>query len=92
MAQFSPLNIPDVTGRDRYIMVQALATAFALIGTLPYECQEASNRHDMAKLLRHMCGEDWMIQAHAARHVLSEAEWSGEKRPLRRDEFSEFAE
>lgn len=69
----------DITGRDGFIVRQALATAYALIGTLPERCQEESNRHDMARLLRADMGEDWAEQAQNVRHVLSESEWLGSR-------------
>jgi hypothetical protein len=85
------MSSPDITGRDGYIVAQALATAFALIGTLPEQCREDSNRHDMALLLRRMLGPDWKLKAHRLRHFISEAEWSGEKLPLARDDFEDVA-
>lgn len=79
----------DVTGRDGYIIVQALATAYALIGSLPERCQEMSNRHDMALLLRQMLGADWKLKAHHIRHVISEGEWTKGRRPLPHDSFED---
>ncbi len=77
----------EITGRDGSILAQTLATAYALIGTLPPECQAMSNRHDMARLLRSMLGEDWKIEAHRIRHVLSAEERRSGKAPLAPDAF-----
>jgi hypothetical protein len=45
-----------VTGRDGYIVAQALTYAIAIIASsLPEERQEASNREDMIRLLESMC-------------------------------------
>ena len=66
----------NVTGRDGYVIAKALATAYALIGTLPKHCREESDRHDMARLLRALLGDRWEPEADLRRHVLSEAEWS----------------
>jgi hypothetical protein len=81
----------DLTGRDGYIIARALATTYALIGSMPAHCQEDSNRHDIARLLRVMLGAEWKVKAHDLRHVISEAEWSRAKAPLRRDSFEEPA-
>ncbi len=70
------------TARERRIFVQALATTYALVGGLPKDCREESNRRDMADLLRVLCGPDWRTAAQSARHVLSVAEWMGGKAPL----------
>lgn len=82
----------DITGRDGYIIDQALATTYALIGSLPDRCQEASNMHDMAKLLRARLGEGWKFSAHNVRSVLSENEWLHGKKPLPGDPFPEVEE
>jgi len=80
----------EITGRDGYILTQALATAYALIGTLPPECQSMSNRHDMARLLRSMLGEDWKIEAHRIRHILSAEERRSGEAPLAHDAFGDL--
>ncbi|MFC7736505.1 hypothetical protein ACFQX4_11745 [Roseomonas sp. GCM10028921] len=36
----------DVTGGNLVIVAMVLATAYALIGTLPEHCQQASDRHE----------------------------------------------
>ena len=65
----------DVTERDMVIIVKALATTYALIGTLPEHCQEVSDRHDMARLLHALLGERWEVDGNERRHVLTQAEW-----------------
>jgi hypothetical protein len=45
---------PNVTGRDNYILMQALGYAIEAIGRLPERWQEWSNREDMIKLLAAM--------------------------------------
>ena len=79
----------NITGRDEEIIAQALATAYAVIGTLPEHCRENSNHHDMSLLLKHCYGGDWKARAQLFRHVLSEAEWNDGKRPLGEDLFSD---
>ena len=69
----------NIMGRDCYIVAQALATAYALIGSLPEMCREESNRQDTAALLREMLGPDWQQQAELIRHVLSAEEWRNGK-------------
>ncbi|WP_270934416.1 hypothetical protein [Falsiroseomonas oryzae] len=83
------MRADELTGRDGYIIAQALATTYALIGTLPERCREESNRHDIALLLRAMLGPDWKLKAHHLRHVLSEGEWGSGKAPLHRDAFED---
>jgi hypothetical protein len=41
----------DITGRDEFIMVEALAFAIAALGRLPLELQPANNIEDMKRLL-----------------------------------------
>jgi hypothetical protein len=65
----------DITGRDMFIIVKALATTYALIGTLPEHCQQVSDRHDMARLLHALLGEHWQVDGNEMRHVLTQAEW-----------------
>jgi hypothetical protein len=88
-SQFTEANI---TGRDDFIIAQALATAYALICSLPDHCQSGSNANDMAKLLRSIYGEDWKISAHNARHSLSEQEWEHGLKPLGRNVFDDYSE
>jgi hypothetical protein len=45
----------DVTGRDSYIIVKALAYAIATIEGLPECRQEVSDCEDMAALLKALC-------------------------------------
>jgi hypothetical protein len=85
------MSAASITGRDAYIILQALTTAYALIGNLPPHCQEESNRHDMAEILRARLGPDWKILAHQLRHVVSENEWENGKAPLRSDTFESVA-
>ena len=44
----------NVTGRDRYIITQALAYAIAVIDRLPPDWQESSDLADMKRLLEHL--------------------------------------
>ena len=48
----------SVTGRDGYIIAQALAYAIEAIGALPPERREESNRTDMKRLLDAMIDSD----------------------------------
>jgi hypothetical protein len=43
--------VSNITGRDGYIIVQALALAAAVIDRLPNIYREESNRDDMIKIL-----------------------------------------
>jgi predicted ATP-grasp superfamily ATP-dependent carboligase len=47
----------SVTGRDGYILAQALAYAIEVIGSLPEDRQERSNREDMKKIFEAMFSE-----------------------------------
>ena len=47
-------RFPNVTGRDNYILMQALGYAIEAIGRLPERWQERSNREDMIELLAAM--------------------------------------
>ena len=47
----------SITGRDGYILRQALAYAIKLIEALPDDRQEYSNMCDMIRLLRHFADE-----------------------------------
>lgn len=51
----------NVTGRDRYLVGQALAAAIALEDSLPEERRETSNRNDMLSILRSL-GTDEMVE------------------------------
>lgn len=46
-----PTKANSVTGRDAYIIRQALGHAIVAIERLPQERQDPSNRHDMIRLL-----------------------------------------
>lgn len=48
----------NITGRDNYILAQALAYAIETIDRLPPRLQEKSNREDMEELLRHLITDD----------------------------------
>lgn len=45
----------DVTGRDGYIIANALMYAISTIQNLPEDKQEWSDMNDMCKLVKHMC-------------------------------------
>jgi hypothetical protein len=47
-----------ITGRDNFILVQALALAIAVIPRLPTYLQPKSDRDDMRKLLVALAGGD----------------------------------
>jgi hypothetical protein len=57
----------NITGRDGYLMMQALAYTIVAIGLRPEEYQEWSNREDMKLLLQHHAGN-------LAQHFLNNAE------------------
>jgi hypothetical protein len=85
-----PTNNPrdDITGRDFLIINEALATAYALIGSLPERCRSLSDMNDMRKLLKARLGEGWKFQAHIVRHALSEDDWR-DRKPMPGDPFPE---
>ena len=62
----------DITGRDMYIVLQALAYAIETIERLPPECQEASEMEDMKALLSALCGPEQAAKyrTNAKRHLL----------------------
>src|SRR3954471_6845979 len=47
----TPEPLTDVTGRDRHIIDQALAIAYAALGLMPILYRPESNRQDMRTLL-----------------------------------------
>lgn len=62
------LGLPDdakqeinITGRDDYIVSQALVYAMAQIQSLPPGKQERSNMCDMARLVRRITTPDWLV-------------------------------
>ncbi|HUK07777.1 MAG TPA: hypothetical protein VLX09_07930 [Stellaceae bacterium] len=55
----------SVTGRDTYILTQALAYAIALIDALPPDRQESSNRDDMIRLIRYLAPDERTRKLHA---------------------------
>jgi hypothetical protein len=71
------------TSRKDYLVCMSLATTYALIGTLPDECQEKSDRDDIAEILQNAYGPKWAEIVQHKRHVLSEDEWQNGLRPLR---------
>ena len=85
------MSATNITGRDDFVILQALATTYAVIGDLPTRCQSASDRHDMAEILRARLGPDWKILAHRLRHVVSQNEWENGKAPFRGDTFESVA-
>lgn len=54
--QQTPMN--NVTGRDAFIVAQALAYAAEAIDRLPLERREQSHRADMLRLLHHIAPDD----------------------------------
>jgi hypothetical protein len=58
-----------VTGRDGYILMQALAYAIEAIGRLPERWQEWSNREDMIKLLTAMSDDPDFYRLGARSHL-----------------------
>jgi hypothetical protein len=54
-----PVSDDNITGRDRYIVCQALAYAIETIASLPERFQEWSSREDMKALLASMSTEQW---------------------------------
>lgn len=53
----------EITGRDDYIIEQALFFAVHTIDGLPPEYQARSNRADMLKMLRARTGDQFHVQA-----------------------------
>lgn len=70
-----------ITGRDGMIIAQAVATAYAMIGYLPEQCQEWSNWVDMGVVLKNLYNNhpDWLQHAREDRHIISELEWRGKR-------------
>jgi predicted metal-dependent hydrolase len=59
MKKSAKLNSRSITGRDGYIMAQALAYAIEAIEHLPDDWQEWSNKEDMKLLLNNR----WKVMA-----------------------------
>ena len=55
----------DITGRDHYIVAQALILGINAIDGTPIERRQSSNRDDMMRLLLAICPDqtDWQIIA-----------------------------
>ena len=62
-------RFPNVTGRDNYILMQALGYAIEAIGRLPERWQERSNREDMIKLLAAMSDNPEFYRLVARAHL-----------------------
>jgi hypothetical protein len=60
----------SITGRDGYLVRQALAYAIVTIGRRPARFQERSNMLDMAKLLEHLTPDPAIREA-----LLAGARW-----------------
>jgi hypothetical protein len=58
----------EVTGRDHYITIKALAYAIAAIENLQFQKREVNDQSDMKKLLEHLVGSD-----SALKHIIKEA-------------------
>jgi len=54
--------MPDITGRDHYLITQALAIAIGAIDALPNSARPLSDQNDMKKLLDHMVENDRDLQ------------------------------
>ena len=63
-----PLN--SITGRDGYIISQALAYAYAVIPHLPELYREESNREDMLEILKARCPTHWQSELDRAAATL----------------------
>ena len=48
------MTMMEITGRDSYIIVKALAYAIEAIDRLPFDAQERSDREDMIALLERL--------------------------------------
>jgi hypothetical protein len=62
----------NITGRDGFILVQALAYAIALIDALPLQHRPLTNQRDMKRLLDHMLANPRdvaILQGEAQRRV-----------------------
>lgn len=67
---------PDnITGRDGHIILQALATACALMDNVPEAYREVSSHEDLCEILAHRLGPNWRERIEQVRHVLSAQEW-----------------
>ena len=65
----------DITGRDRQILIKALAYAIASIESLPPLRQEANDCADMKRILEEMVGSDQdlaRVTASVRRHLFPE--------------------
>jgi hypothetical protein len=61
--------VGGITGRDGYLIAQALIYAIEIIAALPEWRQEKSNQQDMRLLLTAMLSED------TARHMTENVRW-----------------
>ncbi len=56
------MTTENITGRDGYIIAQALMYAIAVIDRLPPHEQEVSNRDDMMAILNHAMPVDHFLR------------------------------
>jgi hypothetical protein len=63
------LNHSSVTGRDDYLLMQALGYAIEAIDRLPRRWQEASNQKDMIALLNAICYQPDFFRVGARGHL-----------------------
>lgn len=80
MAKSEPLILTcnrSVTGRDAHLIRKAVATALAVIDSLPEHCRALSDRDDLDQLLTALSGgdDDWRRRAVNGRYPLNEEEW-----------------
>jgi hypothetical protein len=81
------MTTEDITGRDGFIIRQALAYAVEIMSKEPEVLRQDSDRDDMIALLEVMCADNYeleMLQCDARRHVASAfnpevAHWSKEQ-------------
>lgn len=60
----------EITGRDQFILLEALATALVALEHLPARCQPASDMDDMRALLAHYAPSDVTIHLADAKRRL----------------------
>ncbi|MES0042362.1 hypothetical protein [Mesorhizobium sp. M0091] len=67
----------SVTGRDGYIIANALMYAICTIQNLPEDRQEWSDMNDMCKLVKHLCSRGMLeafklsVKGHTGKGVLT---------------------